>query len=158
MNKNSFEQNVNKLSKTFTPLMHIFHHVAGEVSKVGEFSLAQYRVLMLIYHDGPISISDLKMRLNIAQSSASEMVDRLVQQKFLHKEKAEKDRRITMLRITAKTGLLLKKRMSSMQDVYRKILKPLTPAEQKELVQASQLILHHLKKSSSVNTEKISRA
>lgn len=158
MSKRSFDQNVNELARTFTPLMHIFHHVAGQVSKVGEFSLAQYRVLMLIYHDGPISINDLKERLNIAQSSASEMVDRLVHQDFLRKEKSENDRRITLLHMTAKTERLLKERMKSMQTVYRKILEPLTQAEQKELVEASRLILQHLKKSSDLNTERIGRA
>lgn len=135
------QDNLQRLAKAFPPVMHLFHHLAGEFSKIGEFTLAQYRVLMLVYHRGPMSIKTLMRQLNIAQSSASGMVDRLVQQGLLQLQKDPADKRVTVFELSAPARLLLKKRMNAMKQVYRKVLEPLDAAQQEELISAFETIL-----------------
>lgn len=138
---NNLQKNVQRLAVSFPPIMHLFHQLAGQVSKLGAFSLAQYRVMMLVYHSGPMSISTLKNKLGIAQSTASEMVERLVQQGLLEREKLKKDQRVTVFRLSGKAVRSLKKRQENMLEVYKQILEPLTAEEQEKLLQAFITIL-----------------
>ena len=141
MMNEKLSQYVQRLAVSFPPIMHFFHHLAGQVSKLGAFSLAQYRVMMLVFHHGPMSISTLKNRLGIAQSTASEMVERLVQQDLLVRAMDKTDRRVTLFRPSPKAVRMLQKRKQNMLTVYQQMLEPLTGAEQAKLVQAFDVIL-----------------
>ncbi|MBN2355155.1 MarR family transcriptional regulator [candidate division KSB1 bacterium] len=138
---------IQRLAPLFTRLMHVLHHLAGQASKIGDFSLAQYRVLMLVMHRGPMSIKQLQQRLMIAQSSASGMVDRLEQQGWLQREKSPADHRLTLFRLTKKAESLLHKRMQDMEIVYRQLMQPLSIPEQEELLSAFETILRLVEKS-----------
>ncbi len=142
-------QNISRLSQAFIPMMHIFHNLASEVVKLTDFSLAQYRVVMLVYRHGSMSINELKQALNIAQSTASEMIDRLVQQKVLQKKVDRTDRRLTLFTLTSTTRRKIDRHFSSISNIYHKILSPLNSAEQKQLLEAFETILALLQKEES---------
>jgi DNA-binding MarR family transcriptional regulator len=144
--KNPSPSNVSRLGQTFIPMMHIFHNLAGEVVKLTDFSLAQYRVIMLVYRHGSMSINDLKQALNIAQSTASEMIDRLVWLKALKKETDPSDRRITLFTLTPSSRRKIEQHLSSIGNIYHKILTPLSGQEQKELLEAFETVLNLLQK------------
>jgi DNA-binding MarR family transcriptional regulator len=138
--------NLERFSNAFIPMMHFFHNIASEASKGADFTLAQYRVLMLVRHREAMSINDLRNQLRIAQSTASEMVDRLVQQSLLLKEKDLKDKRITLFKLSKKGEKILERRKDIMKDGYRKVLEPLTDDEQIELVEALETIVKIIQK------------
>lgn len=140
-----------RFSKSFVPVMHIFHNIAGEVSKMADLSLAQYRVIMLVYQSGPMSINALKNRLNTAQSSASEIVNRLVKSGFLQREKSPTDRRVTIFQLTDRARELIQQRTRLMQDVFRDLLVHFSPEEQNQLVESFELILKLMRKVKNKN-------
>lgn len=144
-------ENLERFSKAFTPVMHFFHNIASEVSKGSEFSLAQFRVLMIVYHYGPMSVNQLKNGLNIAQSTASELVERLVQQEMLYREKNARDRRITQFSLTEHAKKIIENQKKQIKFCYRKILEPLTPEEQSQLVQAFETIYQIVEKHSAAS-------
>jgi len=135
MNK-KLTKNIERLSGAFPTVMHFFHNIAGQVSKVGEYSLAQYRVLMLLYHRGKLTVTDLHNELHTAQSTASGMIDRLVQQELVIREKDNRDKRKCYLNLSKKARNDLDKRMHSMNEVYEKILQDFSLAEQDQLIKA----------------------
>ncbi len=145
MDKN-LTTSLERFSNAFIPMMHFFHNIASEASKGADFTLAQYRVLMLVKHRGAMSINELRNQLNIAQSTASEMVDRLVQQNLLLREKALNDKRITLFKLSKKAEKILERRRDLMEDCYRKVLKPLSPGEQIDLVEALETIVKIIQK------------
>jgi DNA-binding MarR family transcriptional regulator len=114
--------------------------------KLTDFSLAQYRVIMLVYRHDSMSINDLKRALNIAQSTASEMIDRLVQLKALKKQTDLNDRRITLFTLTPASQRKIEQHLSSIGNIYNKILTPLSVQEQKKLLEAFETILYLLQK------------
>lgn len=148
--KNLKSSNISRLSQAFIPMMHIFHNLAGEVVKLTDFSLAQYRVIMLVYRHGSMSINDLKRALNIAQSTASEMIDRLIQQRALKKQINPADRRITLFTLTPTSRRKIEQHLSSIGNIYHKILTPLSAQEQKKLLEAFDTILYLLQKEKQV--------
>jgi|GEM_PF-676774 len=140
MDKN-LTANLERFSNAFIPMMHFFHNIASEASRGADFTLAQYRVLMLVKHRGAMSINELHNQLNIAQSTASEMVERLVQQNLLLREKDPNDKRITLFTLSQKAEKILERRKDMMEDCYRKVLEPLSSDEQIKLVEAFETIL-----------------
>jgi DNA-binding MarR family transcriptional regulator len=138
---NQLSEMTRRFSNAFVPVMHIFHNIASEVSKTADLSLAQYRVIMLVYQSGPMSINALKNGLNTAQSSASEMVNRLVNSGFLQREKSPNDRRVTMFQLTDRARDLIQQRTRMMQDVFRDMLEHFSAEEQNQLVESFELIL-----------------
>lgn len=126
--------------KAFIPIMHFFHNIASSMSRGTDFSLAQYRVLMLVNHRGPMSINELRTNLNIAQSTASEMVDRLVQLKLLVREKSPSDRRVTIFRLTSKAEKAIQARLQTAQEGLKKVLEPYSQMEQQEFIEAFETI------------------
>jgi DNA-binding MarR family transcriptional regulator len=143
---NNLTNILERFSNAFIPMMHFFHNIASEASKGADFTLAQYRVLMLVKHRGAMSINELRNQLNIAQSTASEMVDRLVQQNLLLREKDLTDKRITLFKLSKKAEKILERRRDLMEDCYRKVLEPLSAGEQIELVEAFETILEIIQK------------
>ncbi len=138
-----------RFSNAFTPIMHFFHSVALEASKEAEFSLPQYRMLMLLLHKGAMGVPELRQELGTAQSSVSEMAEKLVQQNLLIREKADKDRRRTIFHLTSKAIKLLEERKNAITHCCDSILNPLVPDEQKKFVEAFELILSLIQKIKS---------
>jgi len=138
--ENKKNKNLERFYNAFIPVIHLFHNLAVEVSRVAELSLAQYRVLMLVYRNEKMSINELKNSLNIAQSSASEMIDRLVHQKHLRKQKDPHDRRITLFTLTPGTEAIIRGQKSRILEVLNKAVEPLDDREQRELLEAFEII------------------
>ncbi len=141
------EKEIEEFSKYFQALMHHFHHIAGQVSRLGDFSLAQYRVLMALAHRGPITVKTLKQVLGNAQSSVSEMILRLEEQGLVARKKDQHDRRQTILTLTPRARRMLELRKQRMNEVYLRLLQNKSPEEVKELIQ----ILRRLKELFDAN-------
>ena len=129
-----------RLAKSFRATMHTMHNMAWHASKTGEFTLAQYRVLMLALEKGPMTISEFVKFMGVAQSTASEMVDRLVCQGYLLKKKSDQDRRKTIFELSAKAHKVLAKRRQEMELIYERVLSRLSEEDQIKLVEAFETI------------------
>ena len=143
------EKNIQKLTSIFPQIQRFFHSVSIEISKTGEFTIAQYRVLSLLEHFGKMTINDLKEQLNIAQSSASGLVDRLEQLELIKRNTGLKDKRVTELTLTAKAKKILRNKTDSMESVYRIILESLSNSDQKIFVESFENLLNLIKKIES---------
>ena len=148
MNKRP-EINIARLEIIFPKLQRFFHNLSIEVSRTGEFTIAQYRVLSLLDYHGEMTVNQLKNHLKIAQSTASGIVDRLVQSGYLKKSTGENDKRITNISLTPKAKKLLGKKMYSMDKVYREILNNLEENDQSEFVLLFEKLMGYVEKIES---------
>ncbi len=113
------EKNIQRLGSIFPETQRLFHNISIEVSKTGDLTIAQYRVLSLLDHFGKLTVNDLKEQLNVAQSSASGIIDRLEQTGFVKKSVSEADKRVTFIELTPNAKNMLHSKMHSMEDVSR---------------------------------------
>ena len=143
---NRTEKNMQKLAVIFPQIQRFFHNISIEVSRTGQFTIAQYRVLSLLDHIGKMTVNDLKKNLNIAQSSASGLVDRLEQLGLIKRNPGEKDKRVTELKLTAKAKRILRKKNDSMDGVYRNILEQLNYNDQKLFVDSFTNLMNLIEK------------
>jgi len=139
---NQLRENAKRLDELMVPMMHLMHRFVSQASKVEAFSIAQFKVLMMVCQSGPMTIKQLQENLSIAQSSASERIDRLVQQGWIERKKHKKDRRITVFSLTEKATQFLRKKKAERVVLNEKILKPLSLEEQRQFLDSLSMILN----------------
>ena len=148
------DKNIQKLGSIFPEIQRFFHNLSAEVSKTGDFTIAQYRVLSLMSYFGKMTVNDLKNHLNIAQSSASGIVDRLEQIGLLKKSINSADKRVTELELTAKAKKILAQKVESMDNVYKKILESLNEDDQNEFINSFEkllILVHKIEEKHNIN-------
>lgn len=129
-----------RFSRAFMTAMHALHHLAGSVMKNGSIPLAQYRLLMLLYTHGAVSIKELSQILGIAQSTASELAGRALEGGLLERLSDPADGRRTLYALSARSRTLLKSRKREMNKIYAAVLEPLSPADQQRLLESFETI------------------
>jgi DNA-binding MarR family transcriptional regulator len=111
-----------------------------------DLSYNQYKTLLTVADRGEGSLGDLARDLGVAMSSASQMVDRLVGEGWIHREQDAGNRRQIIIRLTPEGEALIGELQRGILAEYRQILQRLPEKEQEELVQAFEAIARILGK------------
>jgi|SRR5271157_3322661 len=108
-------------------------------SKENGLSMSQIGALFQIYH-GRSNVSDLGEGLGITNAAASQMLERLVQQKLILRSEDPQDRRVKQLALTDKGCRIMDESIRARQGWLDDLVSGLS-ASQKELVAAAVKIL-----------------
>lgn len=81
-------------------------------------SLPQLRLLLVLFHMGPVTIGQIAEHMNIGQSAASLLVDRLVQARLAERSEDPADRRRAIVRLNEAGEALLGRQRSGQQRMY----------------------------------------
>ena len=106
-----------------------------------EMSLNQHMVLSYLYAEGPGTISQIRELLGCAPSTASELVDRLVRQKLVKKQKDAQDGRIIRIDLTPHGHNLLRASFQELRETNRSVLSYLEDEDQLRLLHALEEII-----------------
>jgi len=106
----------------------------------------QYKTLLTIADRGECSLGDLGRELEIAMSSASQMVDRLVGQGLVHRRQDEENRRQVIIRLTPQGEELIAELRRGILERFEKILNRLSERDQEALVESFEAIARIMKK------------
>lgn len=96
----------------------------------------QYKTLLTVADRGECTLGDLARELEVAMSSASQMVDRLVGQGLVHREQDAGNRRQVLIRLTPAGRSLVEELQRGILEGYGKVLARLPEEEQEALVRA----------------------
>jgi DNA-binding MarR family transcriptional regulator len=135
------KRNARRLDELMAPMMQIMHRFTAEMSKCEDFTLAQHRALMMVCHAGTMTVKQFQENLCIAQSTASEMVERLVQHGWLIKNKDPEDRRNTVFSLSEKADRFRKEKEAARVQILEKALEPLTGEEQMKFLESFEMLL-----------------
>lgn len=91
----------------------------------------QYLALMIVREMKECSVNELANKMKIAQSTASQLIDRLVKSGFVHRDVHSKDRRKIVVKLSKTGKEILDKRTKALKESYKKILSVLEEKEQK---------------------------
>ena len=143
----------NSFLSTFEVWMHAFmrHSVHNMIFFVREnnLSMSQIGALFRIHHKGACGVSDIGDELGISSAAASQMLDRLVQQKLVARSEDPNDRRGKQIVLTDKGLAILHESMNARQAWLRKLAETLTPAETEQVVAALQILIAKTKQIES---------
>jgi DNA-binding MarR family transcriptional regulator len=104
-------------------------------------TMPQLRALLVLFADGPTSMSVLSSTLGVAMATATGIVDRLVERGLVTREGHPEDRRVVVCRLSEKGQELLGKLWELGQARGKSLLANMTTAELKLVAKAIETIL-----------------
>lgn len=106
-----------------------------------ELTMPQFKILCLVYLHGPVRMSMMAKLLNKNMSTATGIVDRLVDDKLIRREEDPEDRRAVIVRLTPKGQELCDSFMQQGGQRFRALLIRMNMTELETVLQAFEIFL-----------------
>lgn len=117
---------------------------------VKQLTLAQAEVLIYLCEHKKAKMSDIAKEANVKLPTMTEIVDKLVKNGFLKRERDDTDRRNVWITIADNIKNKTKKIIQSHDRYIEKILSALTMEEKKQAINIINKIINNLKKEGEV--------
>lgn len=135
-----------RLAELAPKIMNAFHDL-GQQHPTGErLSMRQYQTLIIINATENLTLSGLCEKLNLAPSTATELVNRMISLEYVTKQHEEQDHRNVQLQVSPKGLRLLKEREEAMAMMFHRFLEPFPDEDKAAFVEAFQQIWELIKK------------
>jgi DNA-binding MarR family transcriptional regulator len=127
--------------------MRAMGHLRGAVDETMDLTYNQYKALLSLSDMGPCTLNALSRELEVAMSSASQMVDRLVAMGLVWRSTSDGDRRSVVLTTSSRGEELLETVKEEILHRYQELFRQLGPAEQANLAGAIHTLVRILEKA-----------
>ncbi|MGC9368044.1 MAG: MarR family winged helix-turn-helix transcriptional regulator [Paracoccaceae bacterium] len=107
-----------------------------DLAKAAGLTAAQFRVLQVVAERGLCTAKDISRRMSVSQATVTSLVDKLVRQGMVTRERCETDRRQTNIVITARGRETIEKAPDALQQRYVRKFEALEDWEQASLISA----------------------
>ncbi len=139
-------ERIERIAQLYPTIIRVMGRIRSVVHEGMDLSYNQYKMLLTIYDKGSCPLNQLARELQIAMSSASEMVERLVTQGFVLRTVDEENRRQVTISVTGRGEALIRELQQGIVENYRALLGRLADDEQEELVRALETLAEILGK------------
>ena len=129
-------EKIEQIAQLYPVIMRVMGRIRSMVHEGMDLTYNQYKMLLTIYDKGSCPLNLLARELQIDMSSASEMVDKLVNQGFVCRAVDAENRRQVVICTTEKGEELIGELRRGIVDNYRTLLSRLPEQDQDRLVQA----------------------
>ncbi|MGB2853048.1 MAG: MarR family transcriptional regulator [Dehalococcoidia bacterium] len=106
-----------------------------------DLTMPQLKVVLLLFLNGPMRMSDLAAGLSVSLATATGVVDRLVERDIVLRESEPKDRRVVLCRLSEKGQDLTDVLWQSARNRTRELLMAITIPRLKLLNEALEALL-----------------
>jgi DNA-binding MarR family transcriptional regulator len=134
---NRIFQAYNEISKTINP---------SQLIKV-DLTSSQIKVIVSFFHQKTFTMAELSRAHGVSFSTMTSMVDRLLQNGLLERQRDEVDRRIVLVRLSAKGKKMVDYLMKARKQNLEKFLCELTQDEVREFVKSIENVARHLSRA-----------
>jgi DNA-binding MarR family transcriptional regulator len=110
---------------------------------------AQGYILLALPETGSVTMNDLSVRMKLANSTMTRMVDQLIPKGMMTREADPEDRRIVRVRLTEQGQAVKIRLKKTMQDLFSQILKDIPEGEREQIIRSLETL-----KQAIVNTLK----
>lgn len=102
-------------------------------SALEEVTLAQFRVLVVLTHDGPLRMGALAERVGVSPSTLTRTVERMIAGQWAARESSPTSRREVVVTASDKGAALVEDVMQRRKDELRVILADLPPSRREQV-------------------------
>jgi len=114
----------------------------------------QIHAVMWLGQDGPLTMGELARRVGITEKTITGLVDRLEQQGYLGRERAQDDRRVVRARLTGKGAEVFRDLDAHIQEKLTRLLGLLDPADRKALQRLLEKLARRLSEEATSEVKK----
>jgi DNA-binding MarR family transcriptional regulator len=134
----NFEKKVEEISKTTRMIWVMFSGMHNK--RKSNITFHQYLTLENISESSNCTVNEIARKMKLAQSTASQLIDRLVQAKLVIREINPENRRSMLLCLSNEGKITLKKQEESIKKGYAELLKILDSEDQDKLMEAFKVL------------------
>lgn len=98
-NKQQTKQQLKPMITLFKAHRSLLEFIKDDIKKYN-FDINEFSVFEIIYHKEKVKINEIKENILIANSSLSYILDKLEKRNLIYREKDNKDKRITYVKLT----------------------------------------------------------
>ena len=138
---------IHTIAQLYPRLMRAMGHLRGVLDETMDLTYNQYKALLSLSDMGPCTLNALSRELEVATSSASQMVDRLVAMGLVQRTAGDSDRRSIVLTSSPEGETLLEKVKEEILLRYQELFQHLGPTEQANLAGAIHTLVRILEKA-----------
>jgi MarR family 2-MHQ and catechol resistance regulon transcriptional repressor len=112
-------------------------HSRASIARFG-LGTTEFGVLEVLYHKGELPVCEVQRRILVQSSSTTYVVDKLVKRGLVRRRASRRDRRVSLLALTAAGRRLIGRLFPPHARVIRRAVRALAPRDQ---AQAARLLL-----------------
>lgn len=128
-------------------IMGAFHDLRQHQTDTDQLTMRQYQALIIINAKTHLTISELCDKLNLASSTGTELVNRMLSAGYVAKRNESQDRRQTVIHLADKGKRILTERFRIMTEMFEKFINPFSQQERSDFVDAFELIWQTIQNS-----------
>jgi DNA-binding MarR family transcriptional regulator len=139
-------ERIARIAEMYPQIMKVMGRIRSTLHEGMDLSYNQFKMLLAINDKGICPLTALAAELSIAMSSASEMVDKLVNLGLVCRSVDSESRRRVTIRLSEKGEDLISELQKGIVENYRSLLERLNEDEQERLVNALETLVEILAK------------
>lgn len=116
-------------------LRKVSHKGAQKYFKDLNLTGPQGAVMSILKHHGKMKIGELSEKMSLSNSTVSGIVDRLEKQKYVKRERSEKDRRVVYISSTEIFKEKIGDKMNEMENDFKRLIESGTEEEQNKILE-----------------------
>ena len=116
--------------------VHYSMRASGHFMKANGISTPQFSILMQLHHRGTCGMSEVSEQFEITPAAASQLVDKLVQNRLVQREEDPNDRRAKSLKLTDKGKELIEQGVEQRYRWVEPLVGKLTAEERSKVSEA----------------------
>lgn len=117
-----------QLSSTFRKLLKKITHEWNK--RMGDtYSFTQFRMLYALSSKGPQKAADLAEILCVTSGAVTGLADKLIEKKFIERQRSEDDRRVVYLRVTELGSGMLESMLEKQKETISLFFEGLSPED-----------------------------
>jgi len=123
------KENIEKIMENMHTIRHRIACRSFKSSAHMPATQSQWRVLGIVMKKGEASVKEIAETLGITSSAATQLIDGLVNKKFITRQYNSKDRRVQILRLSPSHKARMKKMKEFMAKEFTEMFEALTDEE-----------------------------
>lgn len=117
----------------------LVHSLLGNMTV--ECSKANFNILFLLHRYGPMPMSAIGEKLNIAKPNITKLVDKLVEEAYVQRMNSNSDRRVTHIELTDSGRAFLQAIMSKLEEGFGKKIVAIDQQQNNEISHALRVLI-----------------
>ncbi|MFW6075066.1 MAG: MarR family transcriptional regulator [Chloroflexota bacterium] len=113
----------------------------SEAWSSAQVTMQQFRVMTILYHEGPTRVSDLALRLDVSTPTITGILDRLVKQKISYRMSDPRDRRVVLNNLTGEGRDLVERLQPAHGKQIERAIGKLNANEREQLTRSLRALL-----------------
>lgn len=138
---------INEVGEMVQKLVRVFQLFERDQIKVNGFTTSQCYTILEIYINNQLSMNDLSDKMNLNNSTMTRILDNLVRDKYIKREKSEEDRRIVIVSLTDSGREVAEKLNGVLTEYYRKIIANIPEGEVENILNSVGILLNAFDKA-----------